>query len=860
MMISARASSFSYTVATAIVVAAAVPANAQTRADQHEYNLPAQDLGVSLRTVAAVSGRNVLAAADLLNGKVAPSLRGRFNAEEAVSILLAGSGLQARIVGSDIIIERKDKALTQSELQPDRSEIVVTGSRIRGAPVASPVISIGQEEMRNAGQSSLGEVVRSIPQSFGGGQNPGVGTNVPSGSGVNVGGASSINLRGIGSDATLTLLNGHRLSYSASRQSIDVSSIPLGAVDRLEIVPDGASALYGSDAVAGVANIILKRDFDGVETSARLGAATDGGDFEQRYGLVAGQRWSSGGLIATYEFAHVTPIYGRDRSYAEQRSPALTLLPGSKSHSAALSGHQEILPGLTFELDGLYNKRWSTVSYANNSAGNISLSGMRTAFESESFVVAPTFRFSPGHDWRLFATGSYGRDLTHFVVTTITGGKATASPRICYCNSAVAAEIGGDGSLFSVPAGAVKLALGAGYRSNHFSRFNGPGNLQNISPTQDSYYAYGELNLPLIGPEQEVAFVHRLEASAALRYENYPGVGEIATPKLGLIYAPTSDFDIKGSWGKSFRAPTLLQQYQARSVILAAPAILGGAGYPAGSTVLFVQGGNPDLKPERATTWSATLDLHPRAVPGAKLEISYFEIAYRDRIVTPIAFINQSLSNPIYRDRLTDNPNAALLAEIVASTNDFSNIAGTPYDPAKVAVLVDDTNINAGRQSIHGVDALFSYRTALGGQGQSLTATLDASYLESEQQISSTQPVLPLSGTIFNPPHFRSRGGLSWDSRHWALTGYVNYTGGVRDARFTPSARLHAMTTLDLSARFRPYGAGVLAGLDLSVSLLNAFNAKPKAFATTLFSQTPYDSTNYSPVGRFVAFGIRKKW
>src|SRR3546814_7754995 len=103
-----------------------------------------------------------------------------------------------------------------------------------------------------SGQTSLGEVVRSIPQSFGGGQQPGIGFNVPGANGVNVGGGSSINLRGLGSDATLTLLNGHRLSYSSSRQSVDVSAITLSAVDRLEIVPDGASAIYGSDAVAGI--------------------------------------------------------------------------------------------------------------------------------------------------------------------------------------------------------------------------------------------------------------------------------------------------------------------------------------------------------------------------------------------------------------------------------------------------------------------------------------------------------------------------------------------------------------------------------------------------------------------------------
>src|SRR3546814_15686596 len=78
-----------------------------------------------------------------------------------------------------------------------------------------------------------------------------------------------------------TLLNGHRLPYGGAFAGIDISAIPVAAVERLEIVPDGASAQYGSDAVAGVANIILRRDFEGLTTPARLGAASPGGQFQR---------------------------------------------------------------------------------------------------------------------------------------------------------------------------------------------------------------------------------------------------------------------------------------------------------------------------------------------------------------------------------------------------------------------------------------------------------------------------------------------------------------------------------------------------------------------------------------------------
>src|SRR3546814_6494740 len=85
----------------------------------------------------------------------------------------------------------------------------------------------------------------------------------------NLDSSSQLNLRGLGPDATLTLLNGHRLPYGGAFAGIDISAIPVAAVERLEIVPDCASAQYGSDAVAGVANIILRRDFEGLTTDRK---------------------------------------------------------------------------------------------------------------------------------------------------------------------------------------------------------------------------------------------------------------------------------------------------------------------------------------------------------------------------------------------------------------------------------------------------------------------------------------------------------------------------------------------------------------------------------------------------------------
>src|SRR3546814_14406823 len=102
---------------------------------------------------------------------------------------------------------------------------------------------------------------RSLVQNYSGGQNPGIAASGQGGS-ENVTSSSALNLRGLGADATLTLFNGHRVAYDAISQGVAITAIPLAAIDRVEVVTDGSSALYGSDAVGGVANEILLKNYD----------------------------------------------------------------------------------------------------------------------------------------------------------------------------------------------------------------------------------------------------------------------------------------------------------------------------------------------------------------------------------------------------------------------------------------------------------------------------------------------------------------------------------------------------------------------------------------------------------------------
>jgi iron complex outermembrane receptor protein len=839
-------------VGVAIVATIGASASARGQAATRNYDLPGQSIATAIQAIARISGENVAAPAAVLRGRVSSPVRGRFTTEEALTRALAGSGLRAERASGGFVIrvdpptDSSDNGRTHGEVGD--AAIVVTGSRIRGASTASPTITLNREQIRSAGQATIAEALRTLPQNFGGGQNPGVGLNVPEGNGFDLGGGSSVNLRGLGSDATLTLLNGHRLSYSAAKQSVDLSGIPLGAVSRLDVVPDGASALFGSDAVAGVVNIILRRDLNGLETGFRLAGTSDGGNFNQIYNATGGKTWDGGHVLLAYEYGRNTPIISSQRDYAAIR-PNVTIYPGIRHHSGLLSFHEDLTSNLSFSMDGLFNKRWSSIGYPRNAAGDLAISRVVSSTKAQSYGVAPSVTLQLPGDWETSLGGSFGQDKVDYGALVFAGTIGSNSGGGYYRNREKSVELSGNGTLFDLPGGRAKLALGSGYRRIDFLRFTGVGGAQNIDASQINTYGFAELNLPV---------VTGVVLSAAARHERYRGIGKVTTPKFGLIVSPTQDFSIKGSWGKSFRAPTLYQQYQPQGVYLLNIASVGGTGYPAGKTALLLIGGNPDVTPEKSTNWSATLDVHPRTLPGLNLELSYFSVAYRDRIVIPLPSFGVALANPVYANRVTANPSAAEQSALISSVNTFLNLSSNAtYDPSQVAFIVDDSNVNAASQTIRGIDVLLRYSGAA-GPGK-VSSSLDMAWITSKQQIGPGLPVTQLAGHIFNPPHFRVRGDVGWTVGAVTLTTAVSYIGPVEDNRTINAVRVDGMTPIDLGFRCQGDG-GPLAGLDITVSLQNVFNAKPQRIATNIYSDTAFDSTNYSAAGRVFSVSVLKKW
>jgi iron complex outermembrane receptor protein len=169
-----------------------------------------------------------------------------------------------------LAIGTMNAAMAQTaEPATELNRITVTGSNIKriNLETASPVQIITREEMVRGGATSLNEVLRTISANVGG-----IDENRTNGFSA---GAAGLNLRGIGSQATLMLINGRRLAAYAQPEFqttfVDLNSIPIGAVERIEVLKDGASAIYGSEAMAGVVNIILRDSFEGVLVDASIG-------------------------------------------------------------------------------------------------------------------------------------------------------------------------------------------------------------------------------------------------------------------------------------------------------------------------------------------------------------------------------------------------------------------------------------------------------------------------------------------------------------------------------------------------------------------------------------------------------------
>ncbi len=204
-------------------------------------------------------------------------------------------------------------AFAQDSSNPTNLDrIEVTGSRIRGSEMETqqPIISLDRQTLEKQGFTSVADVLQNLTSAG----SPAISRADALASGENVGGYY-VDIRNLGATRTLVLINGKRAGATTGGYQ-DLGQIPFSAIERIDILKDGASSIYGSDAIAGVVNIITRKRFDGAEAGAYFGQFSEGDSDTEQYWLTIGSQGERGGVTLSTEYYKQDPVFAKDRDFS----------------------------------------------------------------------------------------------------------------------------------------------------------------------------------------------------------------------------------------------------------------------------------------------------------------------------------------------------------------------------------------------------------------------------------------------------------------------------------------------------------------------------------------------------------------
>ncbi|NIJ35879.1 iron complex outermembrane receptor protein [Sphingopyxis panaciterrae] len=845
------------------------------------------------------------------------------------------------------------------------ADIVVTGTLLRGAaPTGTNVVGVSRDDVTVSGAANANELLAAIPQ---------VGNFMTQPVGTGQFGAPTVrpNIRNLGSSGgatTLVLMNGHRLVGAGILQTtVDPSIIPPDVIERVEIVPDGGSAIYGSDAIGGVINFITRKRFDGIGANARYGFADNYQSFDGN--VTAGKDWGSGSLFVSYAYAWHDNIQGIDRDYSTADNSArggtdfrqTTCAPGNVTdlqsllspllpninyalpgftpgvvnkcdqtdfadiypretrHSVFAGLNQQLSDDIEFNMTAYWSRRDTQIRQAQagftgtitalnpyfrplsfSPAQNIAISFADVFGDSlisnqrfDSWGVTPSFAIKLGGGWQLRAEGNYGRSynlvregaINASAATLALAGTTLATALNPYnpsaSNPAVLAAIRDfenygeakqqlaearlvlDGSLVTIAGGDVRVAIGAEYHYEDLAsrisldRRNVFTNAINSKVSRNVKSVYGELLVPIIGEGNGSPGLRGLQFSGSIRLDDYNDVGSTTNPKIGFNYKPFNDLTIRGNWGTSFHAPSLADTTStadARAqILLNSPFIR-----PGDSLLNFLRptivlaGGNPNLKPERADTWSLGFDWKPDAVPGLRASATYWNVKFKDAIglapfLSPTLYTDQNFASFYILNPTLAQAQAAvgnlLLNGAPSLASLYPGLPGAgPY------VLIDARRNNLGRVNSDGLDFDVAYVRPTG------FGSINASFAGTYTLNRETQAIAG-GATTDNLKNGTGRfffvAGLGGTVGDFTAHASLNHRGGFPIVATTQD-HISSFNTVDL---FFSYDLkALLPDTSLTVNIDNVFDQDPPFFD----SQTGY--TNGGTLGRMISFGIRTKF
>ena len=956
------------------------------------FQLPAQPFPQAILEFYRQSGvQAIYAATPMVERARTQAVSGRMSSSAALARMLKGTGLTFFFDTDHSVIiqpaasasvpkalptraaaeQRPGRALSDPPPDGSRLQLVeVTGSLIHGVQdVMAPLIYMRHQQLSRAAYATVQDVLYQLPlvSMDGPREDLGVDDNYQYGAGIN--------LRGLGVGATLVLVDGRRQPLGGlTGDFVDVSTIPWTAVKRIEVLPDGASALYGADAIAGVVNIIMRDRFKGAETDVRYGTAPDG-RAELMVSQLLGTAWRGGHAMLDYEFSDATPLAAADRPYAAnadktpyggtnydsyysnpgnildplnlqpaygiplgQDGKALTagaltpginlqnpfvgyqIFPERTAHEFYAAASQNLTARLELFLRARYAQRDTELSvlpdqqvlqvpasnafYVNPYAGVpytlVSYSFQRDfgpiRFASRSRVYMGTLGATArlGRGWQATLSVSDGNqsllndeynvpDPTRLAAALADSNPATAFDPFADGSSTnpaplaltrrdygghsragiEEADLSADGPGARLPAGEANLAVGAEWRTERPDQDVPASNSPQALLIAQRYHRhvvslFSQLHVPLVGDPHNRRATPRLTLDLAGRYEHYSDFGGTFNPTARLEWLPEHWLKLRGSWGRSFRAPKLDDLYDTSHDAVGL-VVLPDPQSPTGrSLVLGEEGSNPRLRQETARTWTAGLDVAPAV--GPEVSLTYYSIHYLNRIEQP------GIGDPFgilqhaseWASVITRNPTAAQIAALCESPQLLGTVSSCLASRPAAIVDLRLANLAATRTSGLDLDAHEHFDSRWGHFSFGLQGNYVLRFLQS---VAPGSPAVSILDTVANPLALRLRGTAGWSrrgprQRGWSVHLAVNHTGAYRNPASTKRRSVSAWTSLDVQGGYRMAGVLQSGATDLSLNVVNVFNHSPP-FVDNQFG---YDVSNVQALGRVISLDLTERW
>ncbi|MEJ1096192.1 MULTISPECIES: TonB-dependent receptor [unclassified Pseudoxanthomonas] len=874
---------------------------------------------------------------------------------DAISFALAVGAVSA--VGTGLAFAQ-DTSSEQTTTTLNRIE--VTGSRIKRTDIegAAPITTITRADIEAAGELSVSDFLRSnVYNSFG---------SARESSGSATGSQATINLRGLGSAYTLVLIDGRRMTNSGALAggAANINMIPTSAVERIEILREGAGAVYGSDAIGGVVNIILRKDYEGLNVTASYETSSSAGPDGNSLSVSGGISSDRGNITFVLDHQQRDMMYNRD---IRDKIPAALWTAGLSTYNSSatflgsaglqsvancdtfensirisptrcafdhgatsanesslrrnalfVNGNYDITENTQFFFRALNSETRSLGVYAsapvdNGGRGPGLLPTISATNPFNPFGQAGTlyYRFTPlgtrdsirqdkqreylvglngtnswfgGSDWEVSVghgtniqnSVNYNYGIGSTLQALIDSGQFNPFDPTHPSVAANAGRIGhtvfvesqmrtvtADGhisfDLFEMPAGAVGFVTGFEYRDDRFTQiYDAQSAARNVFGSagaggegERAYYAaYFETLVPIL---------ESLNLTLAGRFDSYNDLGSKFSPRVSLEFRPIDSLLFRGSWGKGFRAPTLVDMYgDSSSTNLNSPpvntlspphaggdelacaaltAVRTATGNPAyqpypvnpctsSGQYTWLVSSNPNLTPEESTNWGLGVVWSPSS--DLSFALDYYDIELENVIGTvprALAFRNGDAGVPGYgvtRGTPIIAPNGAALPGV-------PNLILLPTD-------------NGALQTSRGLDFEANWRFQTDSFGMFSTKLAWSHQLEYDFTPIAASTIERAGTATF--PDDRGQLGINWTGGAYSFGVITNYIGSSTNG--TAATTLPSWTTFDVQA-----GVSLPWNAKVSIGARNVADKDPP-INSTLFGFPFYSNQLYNIYGRMM--------